>query len=99
MPTVKTEFLGGLDQIFGKVKSSKFDVPEGTTVTDLLQIIVDKHLEHEKDKCMFLDDDGVSMKPGILVLINDVDWELEGEGEYVLQSGDLVSFTSTLHGG
>lgn len=38
-------------------------------------------------------------RPGILVLINDTDWELEGEGEYVLKDGDEIVFISTLHGG
>ena len=38
-------------------------------------------------------------RPGILVLINDADWELEGEAAYLLQSGDEVVFVSTLHGG
>ena len=32
------------------------------------------------------------------MLINDSDWELEGEGAYVLQDGDSVAFISTLHG-
>lgn len=38
-------------------------------------------------------------RPGILVLINDADWELEGEEEYELKSGDNILFVSTLHGG
>ncbi|KAG9308290.1 ubiquitin-related modifier 1 [Chiua virens] len=38
-------------------------------------------------------------RPGILVLINDTDWELEGEGGYELKSGDEIVFISTLHGG
>ena len=38
-------------------------------------------------------------RPGILVLINDADWELEGEDQYVLQSRDTIVFVSTLHGG
>lgn len=38
-------------------------------------------------------------RPGILVLINDTDWELEGEGAYELKDGDEVVFISTLHGG
>lgn len=38
-------------------------------------------------------------RPGILVLINDTDWELEGEGDYKLKSGDEIVFISTLHGG
>ena len=35
----------------------------------------------------------------MLVLINDADWELEGQEEYVLQGGDEIVFVSTLHGG
>ena len=38
-------------------------------------------------------------RPGILVLINDVDWELEGTLEYVVQPSDTLVFISTLHGG
>ncbi|GAA6000246.1 hypothetical protein JCM10207_007923 [Rhodosporidiobolus poonsookiae] len=42
---------------------------------------------------------GESVRPGILVLINSTDWELEGELEYELEDGDEVVFISTLHGG
>lgn len=38
-------------------------------------------------------------RPGILVLINDADWELEGQDAYELEAGDEVVFVSTLHGG
>lgn len=38
-------------------------------------------------------------RPGILVLINDADWELEGELEYELKDRDEIVFISTLHGG
>jgi ubiquitin related modifier 1 len=38
-------------------------------------------------------------RPGILVLINEADWELEGEDKYELQKGDHIMFVSTLHGG
>nr|XP_057913639.1 ubiquitin-related modifier 1 isoform X1 [Doryrhamphus excisus] len=42
---------------------------------------------------------GESVRPGILVLINDADWELMGELDYRLQDQDNVVFISTLHGG
>lgn len=42
---------------------------------------------------------GLSRRPGILVLINEADWELEGEDGYELKNGDNVLFVSTLHGG
>lgn len=38
-------------------------------------------------------------RPGILVLVNSVDWELEGEETYALQPNDEILFISTLHGG
>lgn len=41
----------------------------------------------------------ICSRPGILVLINDADWELEGELEYELKDRDEVVFISTLHGG
>ncbi|KAL7414896.1 hypothetical protein BDY24DRAFT_339051 [Mrakia frigida] len=43
--------------------------------------------------------DGETVRPGILVLINDTDWELEQELDYVLEDGDEIVFISTLHGG
>ena len=42
---------------------------------------------------------GETVRPGILVLVNDADWELMGQLDYQLQSGDNVVFISTLHGG
>ncbi|KAI9681767.1 MAG: Ubiquitin- modifier 1 [Trizodia sp. TS-e1964] len=41
----------------------------------------------------------LTVRPGILVLVNDADWELEGEGACRLSPGDHVLFVSTLHGG
>lgn len=42
---------------------------------------------------------GSTLRPGILVLVNDVDWELLGAEEAPLNPGDEVMFISTLHGG
>lgn len=41
----------------------------------------------------------ISRRPGILVLINDADWGLEGEENYELKISDNILFVSTLHGG
>ncbi|KAE9398475.1 ubiquitin related modifier 1 [Gymnopus androsaceus JB14] len=54
------------------------------------------HLLQERAE-LFMENNTV--RPGILVLINDTDWELEGEGEYVLKDNDEIVFISTLHGG
>lgn len=40
-----------------------------------------------------------TVRPGILVLINDADWELEGGADARVREGDEVVFVSTLHGG
>ncbi|XP_008486555.2 ubiquitin-related modifier 1 homolog, partial [Diaphorina citri] len=42
---------------------------------------------------------GDSVRPGILVLINEADWELYGELTYELKENDTIMFISTLHGG
>ena len=56
------------------------------------------YVDHTYDRAfLFLLKD--RRRPGILILINDTDWELEDEGDYVLKSGDEVVFISTLHGG
>lgn len=38
-------------------------------------------------------------RPGILVLVNDTDWELTGTLQTLVEDGDTVTFISTLHGG
>ncbi|KAI9471505.1 Ubiquitin- modifier 1 [Coemansia sp. RSA 989] len=68
-----------------------------------------RHLaEYIRDNCikakpeLFYDKDGV--RPGILVLINNDDWELFEENgvdrhDYKLENNASVVFISTLHGG
>ncbi|ODV69226.1 hypothetical protein HYPBUDRAFT_156202 [Hyphopichia burtonii NRRL Y-1933] len=97
---VKVEFLGGLDVISSGVREHKLSVPleEGeATLKDLVDYITNTIITDPKDIPVFIEDDTV--RPGILVLINDTDWELEGGEDYVIESGDVFTFTSTLHGG
>ena len=42
---------------------------------------------------------GDSVRPGVLVLVNETDWELTGGVDTELSEGDTVVFISTLHGG
>ncbi|XP_044501824.1 ubiquitin-related modifier 1 homolog 2-like isoform X2 [Mangifera indica] len=46
---------------------------------------------------MFMKADTV--RPGVLVLVNDCDWELSGQLDMTLEDKDVVVFISTLHGG
>ncbi|KJP90272.1 hypothetical protein AK88_00120 [Plasmodium fragile] len=39
------------------------------------------------------------IKPGIIVLINEYDWEIMQMYEYQIKDGDKLCFLSTLHGG
>lgn len=65
------------------------------TVTDLIEYMRKNCLKEKEE--MFVQGDTV--RPGIIVMINDTDWELEGTGAYELQEKDVVAFISTLHGG
>lgn len=97
---VKVEFFGGLDVISNGVREHKtqLEFEEGeATVKDLVDHITKTIISDPKDIPVFIEDD--SVRPGILVLINDTDWELEGMEDYVIENGDVFTFTSTLHGG
>ena len=65
------------------------------TIQKLLFWMRDNLLKERPE--LFLKDN--SVRPGILVLVNDSDWELLGQLEYELEDGDNVVFISTLHGG
>lgn len=100
MVKLRVEFLGGLDVVFNKQRTYDLDIPtngDAFTIKDLLDYLVDKMIDNPKDVEVFIEDDTV--RPGIITLINDADWELEGELEYEIEDGDVISFTSTLHGG
>ncbi|KAK9827379.1 hypothetical protein WJX81_004735 [Elliptochloris bilobata] len=96
---VKIELSGGLEIIFGNAKEYTAQVPSGAsgkvTVLDVMLYARD-HLLTERPE-LFMK--GNSVRPGILVLVNDVDWELTGELQTEVADGDSVVFISTLHGG
>lgn len=103
------EFSGGSELLFGgqkriqlKVPSrmpnrGKADDPNGHafTVRDLLSHLRTHHLTDRPE--LFVQ--GEDIRPGILIVINEVDSELCGHLDYELQSKDTVLFISTLHGG
>lgn len=67
------------------------------TILDLVKYLCEKELSSPRKDLFVLD--GYHVRPGILVLINDTDWELEGEESYRIQENDHILFASTLHGG
>ncbi|KAG2497899.1 hypothetical protein HYH03_004164 [Edaphochlamys debaryana] len=100
MVRVRLEFSGGLELLFGNQKECEVDVPVASgqqelTAGHLILWARDNMLQERPE--LFVK--GNSVRPGILVLINECDWELCGAGESTISEGDHVVFISTLHGG
>mmetsp|Transcript_63123 Transcript_63123/g.138227 ORF Transcript_63123/g.138227 Transcript_63123/m.138227 type:complete len:96 (+) Transcript_63123:126-413(+) len=93
---LKLEFSGGLELLFAGQKELDVDAPlDKPTVAHLLPWMRDNLVKERPELFM----KGDTVRPGILVLINDSDWELCGMLEAELTEGDQVVFISTLHGG
>ena len=84
------EFSGGAELLFGKVREHNIVLPKSEnfvwSVGELL-IWIKKNLLKERPE-LFLKDPTASkldVRPGILVLINEADWELMGQTDYNLE--------------
>ena len=87
---VVLEFSGGAELLFGKVREHNIVLPKSEnfvwSVGELL-IWIKKNLLKERPE-LFLKDPTASkldVRPGILVLINEADWELMGQTDYNLE--------------
>ena len=92
------EFMGGAELLLDGLKKTGASVPGKTgelSAKTLIAWVRDNLLKSRPE--LFVQDD--SVRPGILVLVNDVDWELLGGLNAKLTDGDTVLFISTLHGG
>ncbi|XP_060579874.1 ubiquitin-related modifier 1-like [Ruditapes philippinarum] len=95
---ITVEFGGGAELLFDKIKKHNVTLPSKETpwtVRELLPWMKDNMLKERPE--LFLQ--GETVRPGILVLINDADWELMGELDYPIEAKDKIVFISTLHGG
>ncbi|KAK7529673.1 ubiquitin-related modifier 1 [Phyllosticta citribraziliensis] len=99
---VTVEFTGGLEMLFSNQRKHDIALPakgedgNPANVAFLVRYLCKNTMKDHRKDLFVLDD---TVRPGILVLINEADWELEGEEQYELQKGDTVLFVSTLHGG
>ncbi|KAH7189040.1 ubiquitin-related modifier 1 [Fusarium flagelliforme] len=99
---IDVEFSGGLEMLFSNKRQHALSIPaadqDGKPV-DIAYLIdhLCRNVMDDSRKDLFVLEN--HLRPGILVLINDADWELEGEEAYEIQSGDNILFVSTLHGG
>uniref|UniRef100_A0A1B6C9N0 Ubiquitin-related modifier 1 homolog n=1 Tax=Clastoptera arizonana TaxID=38151 RepID=A0A1B6C9N0_9HEMI len=92
------EFGGGAELLFNKIKKHQIRLPSDKkpwTIKTLLVWLKNNLLSERPE--LFLQ--GETVRPGILVLINQSDWELMGELDYILQDKDNILFISMLHGG
>ncbi|CAI5794435.1 ubiquitin-related modifier 1 [Podarcis lilfordi] len=96
--SLQLEFGGGAELLFDGIRKHQVTLPSQKKPWDVRNLLVwiKENLLKERPE-LFVQGD--SVRPGILVLINDADWELMGELDYLLQDQDNVVFISTLHGG
>ncbi|XP_028071162.1 ubiquitin-related modifier 1 homolog 2-like isoform X3 [Camellia sinensis] len=95
-----TKQNGGLELLCDSVKihNVNVDAQDGEdqlTMKDLLAWLRTNLIKERPE--MFMKED--SVRPGVLVLVNDCDWELSGQLDTTLEDEDMVVFISTLHGG
>ncbi|KAI2641894.1 ubiquitin related modifier 1 [Hypomontagnella submonticulosa] len=100
--SINVEFSGGLEMLFSDQRRHMLSIPalnkdgKPATIADLIDYLCEHTMRDTRKELFVLED---HLRPGILVLVNDADWELEGEEAYEIQAGDNILFVSTLHGG
>ncbi|KAK4114445.1 ubiquitin-like protein [Canariomyces notabilis] len=99
---ITVDFSGGLEMLFSNRRRHAVSLPaiDGAGKPANIAFLIDylcKNLMKDPRTDLFVLDNHI--RPGILVLINDADWELEGEEAYEIQPRDNILFVSTLHGG
>lgn len=95
---VKAEFGGGAELLFEKRKTIDLNLTKNGstwTVEKVICLLRDEYIKERPE----LFASGTKIRPGILILINDVDYEILGGNQYELKDNDRILFISTLHGG
>ncbi|KAJ2018279.1 Ubiquitin- modifier 1 [Coemansia sp. S85] len=81
----------GLDHVFEvNTKAAPLNMK------DLIKYIGETHVLEGKQSAFTRAE---TICPGIMVIINECDWEVLDELDYVLKNDDTIEFISTLHGG
>lgn len=98
---IELEFAGGAELLVkNKQKSFNVDLPgksdNSKWTLKCLSEWIKENLLNERPELFLINN---NIRPGILVLVNDTDWELLGQQDYVLNENDKVTYISTLHGG
>ncbi|EGG09345.1 uncharacterized protein MELLADRAFT_71254 [Melampsora larici-populina 98AG31] len=98
---LKVELGGGLETLFGNSTTMMMELSEPFDIRHLISVLATRVNPPTSLSLFCSPGPEWDIKPGILPLVNDEDWELlEPSGmEAVLKDGDNVLFISTLHGG
>ncbi|KAJ5069574.1 rurm1 protein [Anaeramoeba ignava] len=94
---VTIEFLGGLDALVEKQKEVKTTLPKEITHLKHLIIWIKENLMKSRQEEFVTNE--LQIRPGIMVLVNEIDWALLDEENYEIQQNDRIAFLSSLHGG
>ncbi|EAK90632.1 hypothetical protein, partial [Cryptosporidium parvum Iowa II] len=96
--SIKVEFSGGLEVLAGDRQNVEVNLNnlKSSSMKSLILYVEENIIQYRKDHFI---ETGSKIKPGIIVLVNNCDWEILGGENYALSDGDLVTFIMTLHGG
>lgn len=95
---IRVEFGGGTELLFDKAKFLDIrleDDQQDWTISRLIRHLSEKYIKERVE----LFSVGEKIRPGILILVNDIDYEILGSYDCKLKPSDRVLFISTLHGG
>jgi ubiquitin related modifier 1 len=93
---IKVELGGGLELLFDKKKDFEIEINKNQCI--IKDVIISMLNKIKGNSNLFASQDGI-IKPGIIVLYNDADWEIYEKEETKVEDKDTISFISTLHGG
>ena len=93
---IKVELGGGLELLFDKKKDFEIELNKNQCI--IKDVIISMLNKIKGNSNLFASQDGI-IKPGIIVLYNDADWEIYEKEETKVEDKDTISFISTLHGG
>jgi len=98
---IQVEFGGGLETLFSNASKLAMRLTEPHTMRHLVEALSCRVTPPKSLPLFCSPGPHWDIKPGILPLVNDEDWELlEPSGmDASLKHGDNVLFISTLHGG
>lgn len=95
---IRVEFGGGTELLFDKQKFINLELPTNGDPWSISKLIRHLSENHIKERVELFANEG-KIRPGILILVNETDYEILGGDKYIIKPNDTVLFISTLHGG